>query len=171
MTVRVTCNTDSVTHSCSNFRVAQFRAVPVSGSPRLKIRNRKGTPKNFATKISPNFRVNFLVRFASRLLFYWVAPSNCSENVLVLFVLFFGPWGSFLAPEKTPCLAWRPGYGGGSDLRKLEGGENFEFPGAPNIDPFYRDSKEKSPIWGVKSPSLRGKTFGASSPLLAFGTF
>ena len=38
----------------------------------------------------PNFRVNFLVRFASKPLFYWVVPSNCSENSLVLFVRFFG---------------------------------------------------------------------------------
>ena len=36
--------------------------------------------RTFATKISPNFRVNFPARFASRPLFYWVVPSNCSEN-------------------------------------------------------------------------------------------
>ena len=51
------------------------------------IRDRKGTPKSFATKISPNF----LVRFASKPLFYWgFLPSNHSENSLVLFVRFFG---------------------------------------------------------------------------------
>ena len=35
------------------------------------------------TKILPNVRVNFLVRFASKPLFYWVMsgnPSNSSEN-------------------------------------------------------------------------------------------
>ena len=36
------------------------------------------------------FRVNFLVRFASKPLFYWLVPSNCSENSLVLFVRLFG---------------------------------------------------------------------------------
>ena len=38
------------------------------------------------TKILPNFRLNFLVRLASKPFFYWVMPSNCSENSLVLFV-------------------------------------------------------------------------------------
>ena len=42
------------------------------------------------TKILPNFRLNFLVRFASKPLFYWVVPSNRSVNSLVLFVQFFG---------------------------------------------------------------------------------
>ena len=45
-----------------------------------------------ATKILPNFLVNFLVQFASKPLFYWVVPSaleNCSENPLVLFVRVF----------------------------------------------------------------------------------
>ena len=46
--------------------------------------------RTFATKSSPIFRVNFLVRFASKPLFYWIVPSNCSENSLVLFVRFFG---------------------------------------------------------------------------------
>ena len=37
-----------------------------------------------ATKILLNFRGNFLVRFAaSQPLFYWLVPSNCSENSLV----------------------------------------------------------------------------------------
>ena len=43
-----------------------------------------------ATKILPNFRVNFLMRFASKFLFYWEVPSNCSENSLVMFMRFFG---------------------------------------------------------------------------------
>ena len=41
------------------------------------------------TKTLPNFWVNFLARFASKHLFYWVVPSNCSENSLVLFVPVF----------------------------------------------------------------------------------
>ena len=52
-----------------------------------------------ATKILPNFRVNFLARFASKPLFYWVVPSNCSENYLVLFVRFFDFGVLFLAPD------------------------------------------------------------------------
>ena len=51
--------------------------------------------RTFATKILPNFRVNFLVRFASKPFFYRVVPSNCSEDSLVLFVHFFWLWGSF----------------------------------------------------------------------------
>ena len=53
------------------------------------------------TKISPSFRVNFLVRLASKPLFYWVVPSNCSENSLVLIVRIFGLWASFLAPDSV----------------------------------------------------------------------
>ena len=34
--------------------------------------------------------MNFLVRFASKHLFYWIMPSHCSENSLVPFVRFFG---------------------------------------------------------------------------------
>ena len=56
--------------------------------------------RTFATKISPNFRVNFLVRSASKPLFYWVVPSNCSEDSLVLFVRFFG----------FGVLVWLPKY-------------------------------------------------------------
>ena len=56
-----------------------------------------------ATKILPNFRVNFLARFASQPLFYWVMTGNPVE----LFRKFFGTvrailwlWGSFLALER-----------------------------------------------------------------------
>ena len=56
-----------------------------------KLRDTKKVPqKTSATKILPNFWVNFLVRFASEPLFYWVVPSTCSEKSLVLFVRFFG---------------------------------------------------------------------------------
>ena len=44
-------------------------------SPRVLLellRDRKGAPKNLRDKILPNFRVNFLVRLASKRLFYWV---------------------------------------------------------------------------------------------------
>ena len=58
--------------------------------------------RNCVTKILPNVRVNFLVRFASEPLFYWVVtgnpPPNCSENSLVLFVRFFGFVGLFWLP-------------------------------------------------------------------------
>ena len=42
--------------------------------------------RTFATKILTNFRVNFLVRFASKPLFYWVMPTS----PLKLFRKFFG---------------------------------------------------------------------------------
>ena len=68
-------------------------------------RHLSGTEKvpqrTFATKTSPNFRVNFLVQFASKPLFYWVVPSNCSENSLVLFVRSFGFGVLVWAPEFT----------------------------------------------------------------------
>ena len=52
---------------------------------------RKGYPKKTcATKTLPNFRVNFLVGFASKPNVYWVVPSNCSEIYLVLFLRLFG---------------------------------------------------------------------------------
>ena len=46
--------------------------------------------RHFMTKSLPNFRLSFLVRFASKPLFHWVIPSDCSENSLVPFVRFFG---------------------------------------------------------------------------------
>ena len=60
--------------------------------------------RNCVTKIFPNVRVNFLVRFASSPLFYWVMTGNALE----LFGKFFGAvrailWlcKSFLAPENN----------------------------------------------------------------------
>ena len=68
--------------------------TPIRCSYRRLIQELSGTEKvpqrTFATKISTNFRVNFLVRFVSKPLFYWVVPSNCSENSLVLLLRFFG---------------------------------------------------------------------------------
>ena len=58
--------------------------------------------RNCVTKILPNVRVNFLVRFASKPLFYW----KLTGDPLELFRKFFGTvranfWlcGSFLAPD------------------------------------------------------------------------
>ena len=63
--------------------------------------DREGTA-NCVTKILPNVRVNFLVRFASKPWFYWVTTSNPLE----LFRKFFGAvraifliCESFLAPD------------------------------------------------------------------------
>ena len=73
--------------------------------------------RTFATKILPNFRVNFLARFASKPLFYWVVPSNCSENSLVLFMRFFGfgvlfgPWRSILGNFMCLCVQKRTSRG------------------------------------------------------------
>ena len=53
-------------------------------------RSEKVPQRTCATKILPNFRVNFLVRFASKPLLCWPVPSNRSEDSLVLFVRFFG---------------------------------------------------------------------------------
>ena len=63
----------------------------------------KALQRTFATKISPNFRVNFLVRFASKPMFCWVMTGS----PLKLFRKFFGAvrtifwlWGSSWAPYK-----------------------------------------------------------------------
>ena len=53
---------------------------------------------------------------------------------------------------------------GGSNLRKLEGGENFEFSGAPEIDPFLQRFDRESPIYGSKSKSSRGNFRGEFPP-------
>ena len=69
----------------------------------FKLGTEKVPQRNCMTKILPNIRVNFLVRFASKPFFYWVMtgnPSNCSENSLVLFVRFFGFMGPFWPPIK-----------------------------------------------------------------------
>ena len=60
----------------------------------------KAPQRTCATKILPNFWVNFLTRFASKYLFYWVVPSNCSENSLAQFVRFFG-FGVLLWPLRV----------------------------------------------------------------------
>ena len=87
--------------------------ISVSGSYRPSIRGRLPYPclptlfpilrekvpqRTRATKILLNFRVNLLVRFASKRLFYWVVPSKSSDNSLVLFVRFFG-FGFSFGPE------------------------------------------------------------------------
>ena len=54
---------------------------------------------------------------------------------------------------------------GGSNLRTPEeGGENFEFSGVPEFDPFLQRFYRKPLNEGVKSPSFPRATFGASSP-------
>ena len=76
--------------------------VSLCGGAAPIIGDRKGTTKKGVTKILPNVRVNFLVRFASKPLFYWITAGNPLE----MFRQFFGAvranfWlsGSFLAPE------------------------------------------------------------------------
>ena len=70
--------------------------------PPLQLGTEKVPQRNCVTKLSPNVRVNFLVRFASKPLFYWVMTGNPLE----LFRKFFGAvhvifrfCGSFLAPD------------------------------------------------------------------------
>ena len=65
----------------------QTFVVLVSGTEKVPQRT-------YATKILPNFRVKYLVRFASKPFVLLgddpVTPSNCSENYMVPFVRFFG---------------------------------------------------------------------------------
>ena len=58
--------------------------------------------RNSVTKILPNVRVNFLVRFASNPLFYWMNAGNPFElfrNVFGVVRANFWFCGSFLAPQ------------------------------------------------------------------------
>ena len=68
-------------NSCNRYRLKCLRGL--SGTEKIPQRP-------FATKILPNFQVNFLVRFTSKPLSYRVVPSNRSENSLVLFVRLLG---------------------------------------------------------------------------------
>ena len=73
------------------------------GRPRFSARVISGTEKvplrTFATKISPNFRVNFLVRFASKPPFLWVSALELFRKFLGAVRAIFWLWGSFLAPD------------------------------------------------------------------------
>ena len=103
----------------------QHRIALIIWRKAKRLRCFKITPKRrrrpkFQVAALPNFRVNFLVRFASKPFFYWVVPLNCSENSLVLFVRFFGfgvpfwpsfyvifwehigRWGLLKEPKKNP---------------------------------------------------------------------
>ena len=62
--------------------------------------------------------------------------------------------------------------GGGSNLRKLEGGEHFEFSGVPEFDPFLKRFFRKSSIWEPKVQAFpRTSNFRREFPPLEFGTF
>ena len=72
------------------FYLVKLHGVFHAADVKRFVRDRKVPQRTFVTKISPNVRVNFLARFASKPLFCWVVPSNCSDNSLVLFVRFCG---------------------------------------------------------------------------------
>ena len=66
--------------------------------------------RNCVTKILPNVRVNFLVQFAPKPLFYWIMTSNALE----LFRKFFGivraiVWLCLEAPKGHPSKGHRKG--------------------------------------------------------------
>ena len=59
----------------SQLAVTSFFAVPSRRPPSLNLSGTEKVPqRTFETNILPNFRVNFLVRFASKPLFYWECP-------------------------------------------------------------------------------------------------
>ena len=59
----------------------------------------------------------------------------------------------------------------GSNLRKLEGGGNLNFPRPLKFTPVYRDSIENRQFAGQKSKTSRGDFRAYSPPPLAFGMF
>ena len=84
---------------------------------------------------------------------------------------FFGWLASFPLIQEvwwSHSLLWNSGYGGVKSLKIGGGGWKFWIFRGLKLTPSYRDSIENH--HGVKSPSLRGATFGASSPTLWKGT-
>ena len=74
-------------------------------------------------EIWPNFRVNFPVRFALKPLFYWVVPSNYSENSLVFVRFVFALWFFFFGCGFF-AYSWKlPAYNGAFSLTV----DNFSF--------------------------------------------
>ena len=60
-----------------------FCTLPAYFNQEWKIRDRKGTPKNFCDKDFAELSGELSGAIASKNpLFYWVVPSNCSENSL-----------------------------------------------------------------------------------------
>ena len=71
-------------------------------NPAKAFRDRKGTPKNFWDKDFAELSGELSGVICLKPLFYWVVPSNRSEDSLVLFVRFIWLWGSSLAPGIWP---------------------------------------------------------------------
>ena len=91
----------------------------ITNAAELLLGTEKVPQRNYVTKILPNVRVNFLVRFAPKPLFCWVT----THNPLELFRKFFGAvraifWlcGSLLAPDSFHILEQRPTLGSGDCL-------------------------------------------------------
>ena len=66
------------------FCQAKFKRIPAQAHALLEQveRPEKETSKNLCAKDFAELSVNFLVRFASKPLFYWVVPSNRLQNKL-----------------------------------------------------------------------------------------
>ena len=83
-------------------RKPQIRNVQISNVAVLELGTEKVPQRNCVTKILPNVRVNFLVRFASKPLFYWEMTGNPLELFRKFFVAvraIFWFCGSFFAPD------------------------------------------------------------------------
>ena len=75
------------------FSLSLYLSLSLSTSLSLSIDFSQGQKRYPKELLRQRFRVNFLVRFASKPLFYWVfcpRDAKCSENSLVLFVRCFG---------------------------------------------------------------------------------
>ena len=81
-------------------------AGPRTNNPKSALQNLGH--KTCATKTLPNFRANFLARFASKPLFYWLVPPSSSENSLALFRIaqsgFAAIWVASACADCPGCL-------------------------------------------------------------------
>ena len=102
---------------------------------------------------------------APELAFAYMAPSSKFLDLLPAPLPPVQKTGHTAQVFATQWVGDRDRGGGGVKSPETRGGvkiSNFQQP--LKLTPFYRDSIENRQFGGVKSPSLRGATFGLSSP-------
>ena len=72
-----------------------FGIVSLGPTSELYQGQKKGPQRTFATKISPNFRVNFLARFASKPLFIVCSALDFFRKFFGAVLAILWLWGSF----------------------------------------------------------------------------
>ena len=103
----------------------------------------------------PNFRVNFLVRFASKPLFYWVAgdPLELLRKLFGAVRAIFWLWASFLAPDLRG-VANQPAWLRGGVLKNTIIWKTWEGCGSPKF-PAGKVFEQMSTLLENSSPIFR----------------